>query len=313
MSRQRVVVQGLGVIGRRIAEAALGEPVLDLVGAVDPALAGRRLAELVPGAPPLAVHATLGDAPPAAVVLHATGSSLAGVAAQLFEAIDRGAHVVSTCEELAHPFVRHPELARELDARAAAAAVTVVGTGVNPGFVMDRLAATAAAASWDVRAVRIERLVDPRPRRRQFQEKVAFGLARAEAERRLASGRFGHVGLRESGELLVRALGWAIDAWEETVELQQPDAAEPCTGLVQRLRGRTRDGRSVELDFAAHAGVAESSDRITIDGRPPLELHVPGGVAGEDATAATVVSAARVLGSAPRGLVTVLDLPLRAR
>jgi 4-hydroxy-tetrahydrodipicolinate reductase len=312
MTPQRVVVQGLGVIGRRIAEAALHEPALELAAAVDPALAGRSLAELVPAAPALDVRATLAEvASGSFAVLHATGSHLREVAPQLRAAIALGLHVVSTCEELAHPFCRHPELARELDALAAAAAVTVVGTGVNPGFVMDRLVATVASASWDVRAVRVERRVDPGARRRQFQEKVAFGLGRAEAERRLASGRFGHVGLRESGELCARALGWSIRAWEESIELVQPDSAAPVAGISQRLFGDTKDGRRLELEFAAHAGVDESCDRISVDGRPPVALRIDGGVAGEDATAAAVVSAARVLGNAPRGLVTVLDLPLR--
>ncbi|MCA9513633.1 MAG: hypothetical protein KC635_01705, partial [Myxococcales bacterium] len=66
-----------------------------------------------------------------------------------------------------------------------------------------------------------------------------------------------------------------------------------------------------ELHFAAHSGVAASYDAIRLDGTPPISLRFDGGVFGDDATVAAVLAAARVIPRAPRGLVTVLDLPLR--
>ena len=84
-------------------------------------------------------------------------------------------------------------------------------------------------------------------------------------------------------------------------------------GTLQRLEGATADGRTVRLHFEAQAGVEASFDEIEIDGTPPLTLRFVGGVFGDDATAAAVLRAARVIPSAARGLLTVLDLPLRAR
>ena len=51
----------------------------------------------------------------------------------------RGSCVVSTCEELAYPFRKYPELAAKLDAEAKDGGVALIGTGINPGFVMDKL------------------------------------------------------------------------------------------------------------------------------------------------------------------------------
>ena len=315
-----VIVQGLGAIGHTILAAVAGDAAFAIVGAVeiDKRLFGRALAEVVPGAPAdVYIRPSLGQARAdagldEAVVLHATGSYLADVAAQFADALRLGLHVVSTCEELSYPFVRHPETARQLDEAARAAGRTLVGTGINPGFLMDALPLTLTAASHSIRSVRVTRVQNPALRREQFQRKVGMGLERATYDRLAALGTFGHVGFEESGRLLAAGLGWEVDAWEADLAAVQPDPAGPVLGTRQTLRGVTADGRRVDLRFEAQSGVTEAYDEIVIEGVPPLRMRFEGGVAGDDATAASVLRCARVIPAAPRGLVTVLDLPLRA-
>ncbi len=315
-----VLCFGLGPIGRRIAAAVLREPRLALVGAVDvdPALVGRPLSDLVDGGPSLTIEATLAAAladpvPANLTVLHATGSYLDRVANELHELLDAGVHVVSTCEELAYPHVRDPRLARALDQKARTAERTLVATGINPGFLMDQLPITLTGASYDLRSLRVTRRQNPRRRRVPFQRKVGMDIPRTEWDRRNAAGGFGHVGLIESGRLLAAGLGWVVDDWRDTLEPVQPDPAGLVLGVRQMLTGHGEDGRTIELLFEAHSGVVEDVDEIIVDGTPPLHLRFVGGVFGDDGTAAAVLRAARVMPSAPRGLVTVLDLPLRAR
>lgn len=313
-----LVVQGLGTIGLKIVAAALRDPAFTVAAVVDvaPALVGKPLAQLLPGAPADVVvqpslTAARERAPAADLLLHATGSYLQAVAPQLEEALQAGFHVVSTCEELAFPFARHPDLSRRLHALASAADRTLVATGVNPGFVMDRLPVLLAAAAREIRSVSVTRVQDPRKRRLQFQRKVGLGLPRADYDALLASGTFGHVGLEESARLIAAGLGWEIIDWDEKIKPIHPDPRGPVLGTLQTLVGRTADGRSLRLHFEANATVPTDYDLIEIDGAPPLHLRLDGGVAGDDATAATVLQAARVLHGAPRGLITVLDLPLR--
>ena len=142
--RVPVVVMGLGPICREICRAALGSEEVDLVGAVDnaPALAGASLGELLGVTSDVRISATLGGAKgKGAVLLHATGSRLEAVLEELLDAVRQGHPVVSTCEELSFPFLRHPELAERLERAAQRSGVSVVGTGINPGFVFDRAAA----------------------------------------------------------------------------------------------------------------------------------------------------------------------------
>ncbi len=142
------VIMGLGTIGREIARAALAKTGLEIVAAVDldPSRAGKPLAEVLGvEAPAVTITASAAEAFARAkggILLHATGSRLAQIKDQLFAACEAGLSVVSTCEELAYPFLKNADLAEELDRRAQKSGVAILGTGVNPGFVLDRLAAT---------------------------------------------------------------------------------------------------------------------------------------------------------------------------
>ena len=313
-----VIVQGLGPIGRLIAEAALADPFLEVVGAVEirPELAGRPLSDFVDGAPEVAVRPTLAEAradsrSAGGIVLHCTGSYLDRVAPQVEEALRQGLHVVSTCEELTFAEARHAEIAATLDRLAQEAGRTVVATGVNPGFLMDALPASLASISHSIRSIVVRRVQDPSRRRTPFQQKVGMDLSPGEWEERRAAGGFGHVGLMESARLLAAALGWTLVDWQHEMVPCRGGRQDLVTGPLETVEGSTSAGRTVRLHFESNAAVAEEYDEIVVDGTPPLTLRFEGGVFGDDATVAAVLRAARVIPNTRRGLATVLDLPLR--
>jgi 4-hydroxy-tetrahydrodipicolinate reductase len=311
----------VGAIGAGIGRLAAQRDDIALVGAVDsaPDKAGRPLYEAL-GIEPSGKQANpsieaeaekaLAAARPQ-VVLHATGSYLPDVLPQLLACVRAGANVVSTCEELSYPWRRHPEMAKQLDAEAKAHGVTVLGTGVNPGFVMDTLAVTLSGVCQRVDRVRVARIVDVATRRPQLQRKVGVGLPVEEFRAQVATGRFGHVGLQESCWLVAEGLGWRLDALEETIE---PVIASDglAAGMRQTARGRL-DGRTViDALVQMSMGAERPRDEIEIEGAPPVRLVIEGGVQGDLATAAVIVNAVpRVVGQAP-GLITMLDLPVVA-
>lgn len=327
----RILQFGLGPIGQQaarvvLAKAQAGAP-LALVAAVDadPAKAGRDLGELLglPEPTGFTVAASAAEALAAArpdVVLHCTSSFLDRVEDQITACLVAGAHVVSSTEELAFPFDRHPEVAARLDALAREHGRVVVGTGVNPGFAMDTLALTATAPCVDVRAVRVERVVDASRRRLPLQTKVGAGLSPQAFAERKAAGGFGHIGLVESLRLIAAGLGWRLDAVEETLEPVL--AARPLTtpflhvptgavaGIHHVARG-LRDGVEVlRLDLRMAVGAADPRDAVTVDGDPPLRLVVEGGIFGDTATVGLLVNTAGVVQRARPGLRTMADLPV---
>lgn len=319
-----VVVMGLGYIGQQIVRAALASPEVKLLGAVDPspAFLGKKLSALVPGAGAIKVAGDLAQAlgrTQGAVVLHATGSRLPQVMDQLLQACAAGASVVSTCEELAFPYLKHEALAAKLDRAAQRAGVSVLGTGVNPGFVLDRLPALLGQVCGPVRHVRAERVVDARTRREALQRKVGAGLSEEEFLRLVDQEQLGHVGLLESAALCALGLGMDCDDFEEEIvpvlaEEDIPGAAfavkkGQVAGISQTAIASEDGQERVRLELVLAVGAEPAADRIWIDAEPKLEVEVRGGVAGDEATANLVVNAAPRLTAAEPGLLTVLELP----
>lgn len=321
----RVLAVGLGPIGVATVRLALTRRSLQLVGAVDldPAKGGRDLADLLelPSPTGIAVEADLEGALARLapdVVLLCTSSFVPAVREDLLRCCRAGVDVVSSCEELLFPELQHPAIARELDAAAVAGGATLLGTGVNPGFVLDFVPVIASAVAYDVERVRGVRVVDAGRRRLPLQRKVGAGMARDEFVALAATGKLGHVGMRESVALVGRALGMPLDEVTQTVEpvlAEEPRQTPFLTveaGQVAGLRNRgfgIRDGQTlVELDLRMYVGAPDPRDEIFLEGDPPVHLRFEGGIFGDSATAAIVVNSVHQVVAARPGLKTILDV-----
>ena len=313
----RVVVVGLGPIGIGAARAVLADPALKLVGLVDidPAKVGKRVPELEGGP---VVTPSLRAADRADVAIVSTTSRLDRMAPTLREALELGLHVVSSCEEMSFPTYRHPELAAQLDAEAQRAGKALLGTGVNPGFVMDLLPVVLSSMVLEVTGVRVVRRVDASTRRRPLQQKVGATMTREQFEALKAKNEIGHQGIAESVAMIVAGLGREAksDSVEVTLDPVMADREIPSAlGLIRpdQVRGmhnvaRWSDGSlSIELDLIMAVGQPDPHDSIELTGPVPLKLQIPGGTPGDTATVAALVNCARALPRARPGLRTMLD------
>lgn len=314
----RVAVIGLGAIGREVCKAVCARPGLVVSGAADPAFAGRDAGEVAgvgPGPLGVVVAATAAEALAGAdVALVLTGSGVAEVLPIVEAAAAQGIDVISTCEDLAYADLSTIDLARRIDATARAAGISVLGTGVNPGFVMDRLPVTLAAACVRVDRVQVFRVVDAAKRRAPLRAKVGAGMTVEEFQAGVAARRLGHRGLRESVALIGLGLGWAFDEIRSTIDPVVGDrtgiAAGRVAGLHQIAVGVRAGQELVKLDLEMSVAAPDPHDRVLIDGDPPLDVLVRGGTQGDRGTVGAVLSAIPALIAATPGLKTVLDLTL---
>src|SRR5262252_8976844 len=289
-----VVHYGLGPIGLAVAALVAERPWLRSVAAVDVGeeLRDRSLSDLTgrPSASSPRVTAAYRPVAGASVALLCTSSSLERVARQVVELADAGLHVVSTTEELSYPWDAHPQAAAEIDAAARRAGVTVLGTGINPGFAMDYLAIVLSAVAQRVDRVEVHRVQDAGTRRVPLQRKVGAGM-------------------------LAATFGWRLTGLEERVEPILAEAPTPMSGgtvpaghvlgLHQTAVGRAGDVLVVSLTLDMAVGIGPTRDHVRLVGEPALELEVPGGLHGDVATAAIVVNAIPRVLTARRGLVTM--------
>jgi len=322
----KVVHYGIGPIGAGLVKYVLQKEGVKIVGAVDidkskvgkdlgDVAVGKRIGVKITDDAEGLLRRTKPD-----VVLHSTGSYLKNVKSQLFQIMDSRADLISTCEELSYPFLKHPDIAKVLDNRARKRGVSILGTGVNPGFVMDTLAITATGVCQDVKKISAFRIQDASVRRLPFQKKIGAGLSLEEFKAKVAEGTIRHVGFAESIAMIASAMGWKLDRIEESVEpkvAESPVASEhikveagQAAGVDQNAWGIRNNEKVITLNLQAYLGCPEPKELIVVEGSPPIELTIKGGVHGDIATSAVVVNCIpRVINARP-GLSTMKDLPV---
>jgi len=319
----RLAVMGLGPIGQEIARVLARRRWAEIVAAVDvdPKLEGLPLAEVAELDREVGVEVTASLDVDCDLVAHATVSDLEAATHQIVPLLEAGKSVVSTCEELAFPL--DDRLARRLDEAGREGSSTALGTGINPGFLLDALPAALTVSSQSVDHVTATRIVNASERRGPLQKKVGAGLDVDEWRRRQAEGEIRHVGLPESARLLAAAVGWTgLDFSDEVIEpvtASRPvstdvvDVEEGQAAGVRQLITGSRDGREVlRLELAMYVGAEEPGDAVKIRGVPPVDMKIRGGVHGDRATAAVVANMIPRTVAADPGLVTMAELPLGA-
>jgi 2,4-diaminopentanoate dehydrogenase len=322
----RVLHFGLGPIGVGVVKQVAERKGFKIVGAVDidPAKVGRDLGEVARLDRTLRIKVSdnarnaIKSAKPDVVVL-CTSSSLKRVLDQM-ETIKLKVPIVSTTEELAYPTKANMRYARAIHQIAKKAKVAVLGTGVNPGFVMDALPIMLTGVCERVEAIRVERIQDARIRRLPFQQKIGAGLTREQFQRKVDDGSVRHVGLTESVSMIAEALGWKVDKITDEIhpriatetvasEFLAVDPGYVC-GIVQDGVGY-RDGKAIiTLHMEAYLGAPESYDSVDVTGSPALKMKIAGGVHGDIATASIVVNSLPKILEARPGLHTMRDMAL---
>ncbi|TYB48912.1 hypothetical protein [Actinomadura chibensis] len=328
----RIGLCGLGSIGGAAARLLLDHRTgFEIVGAAtkEPDAVGRPLHEVVgsatPGGPVVVDGLEQVLAADPQIVVYATGSFLRDTEDDIVACAQAGVDVVSPCEELAFPFTRHAPAAARIDAAARAGGATVLGTGVNPGFLFDSLLVAATGVSWDVRTIRGKRAVDVSGFGENIHRRLGIGYTPEEFEKGHEAGAIaGHVGFPESIELVCERLGLLLDG--PVTERFVPFVAETpaptryghvpaghTEGFLQKATGLVGGVPFVEMELILHlrpesAGF-ETVDSITVEGLHPVNLTLSPGMDAIPATSAQLVnSIPGVLQAAP-GLRTVKDLP----
>jgi 4-hydroxy-tetrahydrodipicolinate reductase len=329
MEKVKVISYGMGAVGGFIAKFLLEKEGVEIVGAVDVAKdkVGKDLGEVldlkrkvgikISESIESALQKTKAD-----IVIHTTSSFLKDTYPQIASILKQGVNVISTCEELSYPYVSEPKLAEQLDALAKKHDATVLGTGINPGFLMDTLAITLTSACEKIEKIEVTRVMNAGTRRVPFQKKIGAGLTVEEFQKKISEKHItGHVGLEQSISMIASALAWKLDKIvvqsvepviaKKTVESKDIKVnAGKVAGLKQKAKGIMKNREVINLDFQAYIGAEEEYDSITIKGVPNINQKIQPCVHGDIGTVAVVVNAIPRVINAPAGLYTMKDMPV---
>lgn len=317
---------GFGPLGIQTAKFLAQKKQLKTVAVVDinPKLNGKSLQELhsdlsndvhIFGSLKIALE-NIECKPDVAIIT--TVSSLQKLIPQINEVAQYGIPVISTCEELSYPWDLQPELSTQLDALCKEHGIACLGTGVNPGFLMDYLPSVLSSVCQDIQHITVERIQDATPRRIPFQQKIGAGLSLEAFKEKEQQGTLRHVGLQESIYLVANSLGIVLD--KVTEDLQPVIAADDiATESIQIKKGDARgveqigygyqnDVCKIKMHFRAAIGEKRSFDKITIKGTPSFTSEIDGGVNGDIATCAIAINSVKSILKAPSGLLTMADI-----
>jgi 4-hydroxy-tetrahydrodipicolinate reductase len=323
----KVVHYGIGPIGLSIAELVSKKKGIESVGAIDldPQKVGKDLGEIiklkqntgiiVSDNSELKLKETKPD-----IVIHTTSSSLIKVLPQLEEIAKSGANIISTCEELSFPWRKNKEAATKIDRIAKDNNITILGTGVNPGFVLDSLVLALSGACQEIESIKGIRVVDASTRRLPLQKKIGAGMDVKEFEELMKKEDIGHVGLTESVEIIAYGLGIELEEVKQQIkpkiaesELETKyfkiQAGKVC-GIEQEAIGTMNGKRFIELKLEMFIGATNPSDKIIIEGNPKLETVINNGTAGDIATAAIIVNSISNVIKARPGVTIVNEIPM---
>ncbi len=327
MSDIKVVSWGLGAMGAGIAKLVNSKKDMKLVGAIDkdPAKIGKDLGEII-NSDDLGVEVVdefdySKDKADLAVI--ATSSFTEVVFPMIKKAVEAGLNVVTIAEEMAYPQAQNPELAKKIDNLAKENGVSVLGTGINPGFVLDTLILAMTGVCLDVEKIEASRINDLSPFGPTVMETQGVGTTPEEFEKGIEDGSIvGHIGFQESVKMIADSLELELDEIKETREAiisethretphvtVEPGMVAGCKHIAYGMK----DGEEVIVlehpqQIHPEKEDVDTGDYINIIGDPDVNLSIKPEIPGGKGTQAVAVNMIPPVVEAKEGLVSMKDL-----
>lgn len=329
----KVIVWGLGAMGKGIVEMLNAKEGVEIVGAVvrGPKI-GKGMYELIGidrGHKKDIIAGSFNDVikeKVADVVILCTDSFVKDSFEKIKYVLEKKINVISTAEEMAYPKAQEKELSDKIDKIAKENNVTVLGTGINPGLIMDLLVTTLTGACMDVEKIRAERVNNLAPFGPAVMKGQGVGISVDEFNNRVKEGTLaGHVGFPESITMIADAIGWNLS---DPIKLERAPIissvyrktpyAEVQPGYVAgcNMKGYGYVDGELKIEMLhpqqiePHLERGTTGDYITIEGTPNINMsitpEIPGGIG---TIAMTVNMIPHVINSRP-GLKTMIDLPV---
>jgi hypothetical protein len=329
----KVAIWGFGAMGSGMAKMLLTKKGIEIVGVCDmaPHRVGKSLYEVLgteKGNRPEVIikpeiEEVLAEKPD--VCLVATDTFTKKVFPKIKLVLEKKINVITTAEEMAYPQAKNPELAAELDKIAKENGVSILGTGINPGLIMDLLVVCLTGCMMDVEHIEAKRVNSLSPFGPAVMEEQGVGITVEEFEKGVKDGSLaGHVGFVESVDMIADAIGWNVEKFEQqmkpivtTVDKKAPYGFAKAGNVAGvNMTGQGWVDGEIKIDMVHPQQIepemegTHTGDYITIKGTPSINMantpEVDGGV-GTYAMCVNMIP--HVINAAP-GLRTMIDLPV---
>lgn len=332
MENVKVIIWGLGAMGSGIADVLMKKTGVDIVGAIDIGdKVGKPIFDVIGKSYPNKENILVGTVEDyitekaADVVVLCTDSFIKSAYDKIEKIVTNKMNVITSAEEMAYPKAQHPEFAKKIDDIAKENGVSVLGTGINPGHIMDVLVLVMTGACVDIEHITSKRINSLSPFGKAVMEEQGIGITPEEFDSLKASGELsGHVGFPESVMMMADALGVKVDELTQDMEaiITDVDRIAPhgeakagnVAGVSMTASGVVNGKEFFEMNHPQQiepeqVGV-QTGDYVTIVGTPAINLVNSPEVEGGLGTIAMCVNMIPKVINAKAGLVTMIDLPI---
>jgi 4-hydroxy-tetrahydrodipicolinate reductase len=328
----KVIIWGLGAMGSGIADVLLNKQGVEIVGVVG---RGKKLGtsmydyvktergdkeDVLLGAYDEVITEKAAD-----VVVLCTDSFTKDAFDKIKYTVEKKINVISSAEEMAYPQAQEPELSKEIDKLAKENGVSVLGTGINPGLMMDLLAVALTGCMTDVESILCKRVNSLSPFGPKVMEEQGVGITEEEFKKGVEDGTLsGHVGFKESVYMIADALGWKVNRFEQQMKpiLTNIDRKSPygfakagnVAGVNMTGQGYIDDKLKIDMvhpqQIEPEMEGTQTGDYIKIKGTPEVNMAINPEVDGGLGTIAMCVNMIPLIINADAGLKTMIDLPV---
>ncbi|MBM7622800.1 2,4-diaminopentanoate dehydrogenase [Sporohalobacter salinus] len=335
MDEIKVVIWGFGAMGSGMAEMLLEKEGVNIVGVCDvaPNKIGKSIFEVLnmksKNHPEVIIKEDIEEIvneENADVALLATDSFTKEAFDKIKYCLENRLDVVSTAEEMAYPQAQEPKLAEKIDKIAKENGVSVLGTGINPGLIMDLLVIALTGACKDIDHIEAERVNNLSPFGPAVMEEQGVGTTVDEFEKGVEDGSIaGHVGFPESIQMIADALGLNLDgpvAQSKKPIVSNVDREAPVVkvkagdvaGVEMLGYGKVDGEKMIEMihpqQVEPQKEDVDTGDYIRIKGTPDINMSIKPEVPGGIGTIAMCVNMIPHVINASAGLKTMIDLPV---
>lgn len=332
----KVILWGLGLMGQGAGRMILKKEGFKVVGAIDidPRKVGEKLYDVLGLEKSEDNDVIITDNADdvikegaADVVLIATASFTKRVFPQIIKVAENGINVITTAEEMSYPKAMDPDLSKEMDKVAKEHNVSILGTGINPGFIMDYLVIALSGVCETVDKMKISRVNDLSPFGMAVMEEQGIGLTKEEFVKGVEEDTIaGHVGFVQSFGMFEEAFNMKFDNIKQTKEPiitnidRETDLVQVKAGDVAGCRqmgyGYVGDEVFIEMEHPQQIKPEMedlgTGDYIKIEGSPNINIANTPEIEGGIGTYAICVNMIPRVINADAGLKTMLDLPIPA-
>jgi len=334
MRNIKIIIWGFGAMGAGIARSLLNKKGIEIVGVcdLDPKKIGKSISEVLglkKREDKVIITSNISD------IIYENSCDLCICATDSFTKkafpkfkfiLENKINVISTAEEMVYPQAKNPDLAKELDEIAKKNGVSILGTGINPGLMMDILVLTLTGAMTDIESIEVSRINSLSPFGTTVMEEQGVGLSKEEFLKLVKEGKLaGHVGFEESISLMCHGLGWKLDlpiktSMEPIISSVPRETkyikikSEEVAGCHMSASGVVQGVKRIQMNHPQQIEPQDENivtgDYIKLIGSPNIHMKITPEVQGGLGTIAMCINMIPQLLNSSSGLKLMIDLPI---